>query len=68
MANRSSRRPYAALVAVLIWGLAACLARAQFTSHNVSLYDHLDLVELGAGSGSSCWGYVSPSGQESALA
>ncbi len=43
-------------------------ASAQFTSNNVSLYEHLNLSELGgASSGNDCWGYVSPSGREYAL-
>lgn len=43
-------------------------AQAQFTSNNTSLYNWLDLTELGgADNGNDCWGYVSPSGREYAL-
>ena len=45
----------------LVLGLASA-AHAQFQSNNVTL---LDIVP---GSGNDCWGYVSPSGREYALA
>lgn len=42
-----------------------CLA--QYPREKVELLSHLSLAELGATSGNSCWGYVSPSGREYAI-
>ncbi|MBL1150160.1 MAG: choice-of-anchor B family protein [Armatimonadetes bacterium] len=42
-------------------------ASAQFTSDKVALRAHINLTQLQAANGNSCWGYVSPSGREYAL-
>ena len=47
--------------------LAFTTAQAQFQSSNVTLYKQFTLAQLGASSGNSCWGYVSPSGREYAI-
>jgi choice-of-anchor B domain-containing protein len=40
---------------------------AQYPSHKVTLLAQLNLSQLGASSGNTCWGYVSPSGREYAI-
>lgn len=46
---------------------ASTASFAQFSFSNVTLYKQFTLTQLGASSGNSCWGYVSPSGREYAL-
>jgi len=55
------------VVAVGFVGVAVLPAWAQFSANNVTLRDAVTLATFGATSGSSCWGYVSPSGREYAL-
>lgn len=58
-----------AAVAALSAGLAAAPPiAAQFTSQNVTLRSQVLPAQVGAAEGSSCWGYVAPSGREYALA
>ena len=63
--NRVSWIRLVALVAVLGTLRPAV---AQFDSEGIELYRHFDLGAFGANSGNDCWGYVSPSGREYALA
>lgn len=53
--------------AAMLAALAATPAFAQYASDKVSLHARISLTAMGATSGNSCWGYVSPSGREYAL-
>lgn len=54
-------------VCALLAALAAPAA-AQSGSSGVTLKSHITLAAFGSSSGNDCWGYVSPSGREYALA
>ncbi|HLO99515.1 MAG TPA: choice-of-anchor B family protein [Fimbriimonas sp.] len=55
------------LFAILTLG-ASLTTYAQLGNSNVSLYFQRNLNYFSAGNGNDCWGYVSPSGREYALA
>ncbi len=68
MAHHDARPAWGILFGAAALAVTAGPGAAQFASSNVSLYNWLDLTELGgAGNGSDVWGYVSPSGREYAL-
>lgn len=52
---------------IIVSSALATAAVAQYPHNNIELYKHYTLESLGAGSGNSCWGYVSPSGREYAI-
>ncbi len=57
--------PLRPLLALSLFASLASLATAQtFPSDKVRLIRQFTLSQLGAGSGNTCWGYVSPSGRE----
>ncbi len=59
--------PYFLAVASFVLAAAPSAGQGQYPADKVKLLKHFSVQEMGGGGGTTCWGYVSPSGREYAI-
>ena len=61
-------RKFASIGSFLAFGFVLASTSFAQADFGVSLYSNISLATFGSGNGNDCWGYVSPSGREYAIA